>query len=148
MTEEAKQVLNPVTLWKAIQKYAAATAVNDKKRAICAIQSIEDHIADWTWAYEDAVRIARLQLERTNRKPDVDKVMKWFQTLSPEKADILIEQLDETIHELFATQAEAVNNAGIEEQVKTVFEQCGDRAWDVLGATWDEWEFEVEHDGS
>lgn len=87
---------------------------------------------------------ARAAAEAKKEDGGAGKVMKWFAALPPDKTDDLIERLDETIHELFATQASAVNNAGIEEQVKCVFEQCGNKAWRVLGETWDEWEFEVE----
>lgn len=76
-------------------------------------------------------------------EPGVAKVIRWFESLSYPTQDKRVEQLDETIHELFATQASAVNNAGIAEQVKFVFEECGDKAWNVLGETWDEWEFKA-----
>lgn len=73
--------------------------------------------------------------------PDIDKVIKWFNTLSYPTQDKRIEQLDETVHDLYSNLASAVNNAGLEEQLKFVFEQCGDKAWTVLGQTWDEWRF-------
>ena len=48
---------------------------------------------------------------------------------------------DETVHELYGNLASAVNNVGIEAQLKFIFEQCGDQAWDWLGCALDKWEF-------
>jgi hypothetical protein len=88
-----------------------------------------------------------LAVEDEKRYPsheaDIDKVIKWFETLSYPTQDKRVEQLDETIQDLHGNLASVVNNAGVAEQVKFVFEQCGDKAWEVFGQTWDEWEFKT-----
>jgi len=53
----------------------------------------------------------------------------------------VVERFDETVHELYGNLASAVNNVGIEAQLKFIFEQCGDQAWDWLGCALGEWEF-------
>lgn len=87
----------------------------------------------------------RLSEEDRKRYPDheddIEKVLKWFDTLSYPKQDNVVECLDETIHKLYGNLASAVNNAGVEAQLKFIFQQCGEKAWDELGRALDEWEF-------
>ena len=70
--------------------------------------------------------------DRERYQDDIDKVLSWFNTLSYPKQDNVVERLDETVHELYGNLASAVNNVGIEAQLKFIFEQCGDQAWDWL----------------
>ena len=74
---------------------------------------------------------------------DIDKVLVWFDKPPNSKQDKVIERLDESVHGLYSVLASAVNNAGIEEQIRFIFEQCGDKAWLELGRALDEWEFKI-----
>ena len=73
---------------------------------------------------------------------DIDKVERWFLSLDEADQGEAQESLDETVHDLYANLASLINNSALREQIEFVFEQCGDKAWDVFGRTWDKWEWE------
>lgn len=72
---------------------------------------------------------------------NINKVERWLISLDRTEHIKAQEALDETVHDLYDNLASQINNQGAHDQIKFVFEQCGDKAWDEFGRTWDQWEW-------
>lgn len=146
MEDKPRPVLNPVTLWRAIRNYTAGVRDGNADQTLRAMQDIEDHVADWNWAYEEASRFGKMHLDevrkREARMADVKKVAQWYKALPQKQQWRRLSQLEIVVEELHHELAEHITCARLEKMLEFVFE-TSDEAWHLLGNAWDEWEFKA-----